>query len=47
MKPTAVLLFFFSFVQPINVAALIEFFDEAGIDKVVGLGALGFRIFFR
>ena len=40
-------LFFFSFVQAIDVATLIELSDEATVDKVIGLGALGFRIFFR
>ena len=37
-------LFFFSFVQAIDVATLIELSDEATVDKVIGLGALGFRI---
>ncbi len=35
------------FVQSIYVAALVELFDEAAVDKVLGLGTLRFGIFFR
>jgi hypothetical protein len=36
----------FGFVERIDITAVIEFFDEAIVDKVFRFGALGFGVFF-